>query len=249
MAHSWPTLVITLLLSFAITTTQVTIRLTWTCLIDGWVPIPRIAQCTDLPPGECCKPHPDFFSDHDPIRDSSISVTGLLFDQIAAGWSATWAPVAGTNFRNPDTIECSGAPVRRFFGPGTWWEATDHGDWERYYSWEAPREEMIFGASWVDLRTRFPPDSKWARYLQWQGVNGRGWGRNTWSAASGGVPFSRLVKRERLNGWAQRGMAYIRPPVRWRYPDLYEINGTNYTKVGVEGYRSSNGASLDLTNQ
>ena len=44
-------------------------------------------------------------------------------------------------------------------------------------------------------------------------------------------------------------MAYIRPPVRWRYPDLYEINGTNYTKVGVEGYRSSDGASLDLINQ
>ena len=80
-------------------------------------------------------------------------------------------------------------------------------------------------------------------------MNGLVWEKNKWSAASGGVPSSRLVKRERLNGWAQRGMACTRPPVRWRYPDLYEINGTNYTKVGVEGYRSSDWVSLYLINQ
>lgn len=108
---------------------------------------------------------------------------------------------------------------------------------------------MIFAASWVDLRTKFPPSGRETRYLQWQGVQGLIFGKNVWRAALGDVPVPRLLKRGKLNQWAKSGTAYIRPPARWRYPDLYEVNGTAFSAAGSGGYRSDDGQMLEFTNQ
>lgn len=49
--------------------------------------------------------------------------------------------------------------------------------------------EIVVAASWVDLRTRFPPNGGDIRYLKFQGVKSLIWGRNTWSAALDGISY------------------------------------------------------------
>lgn len=117
----------------------------------------------------------------------------------------------------------------------------------------AAPETLVFAASWIDLRTRFPPDSKASRYLAWQGVKRMVWGtEGVWSAASDGIPFPKRKgrrKREqlRLNGWTERGEVTIATPMRWRYPELYEVNGTEFRDAGNGVYRSGDGRMFNLT--
>ena len=153
---------------------------------------------------------------------------------------AAWTPATS----DPSSIGCTGTPAARFNGPGIWLHATPSVDDIRF---DAQFQELIFSASWVDLRTRFPPGSSDTRYLQWQGVQGLIWGKNTWSAASGGTPFPKRSAKQRVNGWTPVGTAYIQPPARSRYPSLYSVNGTNYTRTAEGFYTNDDGLTLNLT--
>ena len=156
-------------------------------------------------------------------------------DQMAAIWSPVVPDSSG--------VGCTGAPTERFFGPGIWVHTVPSiGD----YRFDAELHELFFSASWVDLRTRFPPGSADTRYLQWQGVKGLIWGKNIWSAASDGIPFPKRSKDLKTNDWTPRGTAYIQSPGRWRYPSLYSINGTNYTRVAEGLYKNHDGMNLNL---
>lgn len=153
--------------------------------------------------------------------------------------AAAWSPAVP----DPLSVGCVGTPTARFSGPGVWLHSIPSvGD----YRFDAQFHELIFSASWVDLRTRFPPGSSDTRYLQWQGVRGLIWGKNTWSAASDGTPFPKRSVKQRLNGWAPTGTAYIQAPARSRYPSLYSVNGTNYTRMGAGVYTSDDGLALNL---
>lgn len=222
-------------------TLQVDIRLAW---FHNHMRVvnkkdPMSAVCLNILPGECCKPHervilpaPETLDDY---STSHVSFTGLLAQQMGAGWAAT------TN--RYDGIACADTPLVRFFGPTDGEEAQqDHPDGRL----PAPNT-MVFAASWIDLRTRFPPNSKATRYLQWQGVKRMAWGSNTWSASSNGVPFPKREKKERLNGWAQKGQVTVATPTRWRYPDVYEVNGTGYRDGGNGVFTSGDGRVLNLT--
>lgn len=192
--------------------------------------------CEDIPAGECCKAHPQIIAT---LRNvgTSTSVAGTLrVDQMVAGWSLSMS--------NPTSFECVGRPIARYFGPGIWVHSVPSA---RDVRFDASINELVYAASWVDLRTRFPPGSSEARYLQWQGVRGLVWGKNTWSAASDGIPFPKRNIGLRLNAWAPRGTAYIQPPSRWRYPSLYSVNGTNYTDSGNEVYMSRDGRTLNFS--
>ena len=191
--------------------------------------------CEGIPAGECCKAHAQIIAT---LRHmgSSTSVAGtLLADQLVAGWNPSMS--------NPTSFECAGRPIARHFGPGIWVHSIPSATDARF---DADFNELIYAASWVDLRTRFPPGSLETRYLQWQGVRGLVWGQNTWSAASDGIPFPKRNIGLRLNAWAPRGIAYIQPPSRWRYPNVYFINGTNYTGSGDGVYTSRDGRTLDF---
>lgn len=203
---------------------------------------PVSAICLNISPGTCCKPHegailpaPETLYDYD---SSYVSFTGLQVQQLGAGFAATSNDFEG--------IGCTGAPLIRLFGPSDEAQEIYHPDGRL----PAPNT-MVFAASWVDLRTRFPPDSAATRYLQWQGVKNMVWGSDTWSATSNGVPFPRTRKREReqvrVNRWSEKGQVTISTPRRWRYADLYEVNGTEF-QTGEDGvFRSMDGRVFNLT--
>ena len=192
-------------------------------------------ECEDIPAGECCKAHSQITATLRHVGTSTSIAGTLRADQMVAGWSVSMS--------NPTSFECVGRPIARYFGPGIWVYSVPSATDVRF---DADIHELIYAASWVDLRTRFPPGSSETRYLQWQGVRGLVWGKNTWSAASDGIPFPKRNIGLRLNDWAPRGTAYIQPPSRWRYPSLYSINGTNYTASENGVYISRDGRTLNF---
>ncbi|KAL8823560.1 MAG: hypothetical protein Q9191_005748 [Dirinaria sp. TL-2023a] len=198
----------------------------------------------NVPPGTCCKPAPWQLPS---LENHSAGVTrffDLLQNQFGAGWAAT-----GTG--NQDIINCTGAPILRVFGP-----TPNEGDSIDVYNPPAGQElegapqNVVFAASWIDLRVRFPPNSAGSRYLGWQGVNRAVWGKDAWNAGSNGVPFPRKKRSrygtDRLNSYAQQGTAYISAPARWAYPSVYTTNGTDYMDQGNGTYVNKYGTVLDL---
>ncbi|KAL8904560.1 MAG: hypothetical protein Q9207_003179 [Kuettlingeria erythrocarpa] len=167
--------------------------------------------------------------------------------QIGFGWGAT-----GSNYED---IQCgAGNPILRLAGPNQF--PYDPWDDEGGYITHPPGgllaagpstpDTIVFAASWIDLRRRLPPDSAGSLYLQWQGVRGLIWGSGRWSAESQGVPFPRRDRARLMNPWSPRGTAYLQAPTRWRRPDVYRLNGTNYT--ASDGfYKAEDGRVLDLS--
>lgn len=201
---------------------------------------PRVEYtCTNIPPGECCKPHAVLLPTLRGFGSTTVVTSYLQANQLAAAWTADSSSTLSLN-----VIECAGIPAVRYSGPGILLRTVPALEDLRF---DAAHEELLFAASWVDLRTRFPPGSSETRYLQWQGVRGLIWGKNTWSAASEGIPFPKRAVGQRLDDWSPHGTAYIQAPRRWRYPTLYSINGTNYTALGNGLYASRYGNSLNLT--
>lgn len=137
----------------------------------------------------------------------------------------------------------------RVFGPAGGWDdsVTEYGPpWDGDV--DGTPETVVYAAAWIDLRTRFPPNSAGSRYLQWQGVKGAVWGRDTWSVASDGIPFPKRKRESVLDGYlgAERGVVNVSAPTRWVYPNVYVVNGTEYVSGGVGEYASKNGTVLDL---
>ncbi|KAI4142836.1 MAG: hypothetical protein L6R39_004795 [Caloplaca ligustica] len=200
---------------------------------------PVEAACLDIAPGVCCRPHkdvilpaPETLYDY---SNSYVSFRGLLAQQMAAGWGSTTPRFEG--------IACSGTPLVRLFGPTDGQAHAYHPDGLL----PAP-ENMVFAASWIDLRTSVPPDLLASRYLQWQGVKEMVWDAGFWSAA-GSTPTKRKREKEqqRLNGWAEKGRVTIATPSRWRYPNLYTINGTEFRDGGDGVFKSGDGRVFNLT--
>ncbi|KAL8735767.1 MAG: hypothetical protein Q9166_000630 [cf. Caloplaca sp. 2 TL-2023] len=184
---------------------------------------------------------------------SNTTFSNLRLNQFGAGWAATG--------RRYGDIGCTGIPILRMLG-NVQGEDVWHVDPEEEYDSDneelADHKNIVFSASWVDLRTRFPPDSVGTRYLAWQGVKRLVWGTNTISLESDGVPFPRARRKrrvgsrergQRLNGWAdemEKGTAVIQTPKRWRYPSVYNVNGTDFRENGDGVFRSSDGRVLGL---
>ena len=235
------------LLNNCLPTLQVDITLKWSPKIIYGVAgagNPVSATCPNIAPGDCCKPHehvilppPKTLQDY---AFSHVSFTSLRAQQLGAGFAATSPHYEG--------IACAGAPLVRFFG----WSDGEQQQYHPDMGLAPAPDTLVFAASWIDLRTRFPPDSAGSRYLQWQGVSNALWGSGTWSAASDGVPFPRRRKRDRkhhqrLNGWAEKGQVTIATPSRWSYPSLYEVNGTEFRDKGNGVFKSGDGRVLSLT--
>ncbi|KAL8710028.1 MAG: hypothetical protein Q9220_005299 [cf. Caloplaca sp. 1 TL-2023] len=211
----------------------------------------------NVPPGECCIPHrAELLHPHEDLDSILYGSTGfsvLRAGQLGFGWGA---PSRSSRYED---VRCAGNPLVRVAGPNQL--PFDPWDEQGGYITTPPNaveqdipalpNEILFAASWIDLRTRFPPSSADIRWLQWQGVKGLIWGSGRWNAASEGVPFPRNRKRDgagrHLNGWSGRGTAFLQAPVRWRRPDLYVVNGTNYTGVADGVYRAADGRVLNLT--
>lgn len=220
--------------------------------------------CTDIDPGTCCRPYPSVSSSANAIAGSEIVVYDLKVQQLAFGYGrplasslpsqdCTGTPLARFagpkrvwRAYKPDGLDWQNFYVASGFFPIDWHPAIP-GTWgtvaplnlDTEAPWHAVSDDIIFGASWVDLRTRFPPESDArVRYLQWQGVKGLVWGKNVWSAASDGVIFPRaenelLSKRvivppnmTILTNALSVGTAYLTAPRRWQYAERFAINET-----------------------
>ncbi|KAL9010461.1 MAG: hypothetical protein Q9173_004611 [Seirophora scorigena] len=213
----------------------------WREGVSTW-DFPVEARWNDVAPGTCVKPSPALLPTLLNHRAGEIRFFHLRLAQLGAGWAAT-------TFSRHDIIDCTGAPIVRVFGPGP--GGAD--DFIAVHSppWDMEEEgtfsNVVYAATWVDLRVRFPPDSVGSRYLQWQGVKSAVWGSGTWSAASDGVPFpkGRRGKRSvRLDGNVQKGTVVVETPSRWVEPDVYTVNGTRFLRVGEGRYVSEKGEVL-----
>ncbi|KAL8685881.1 MAG: hypothetical protein Q9218_007490 [Villophora microphyllina] len=204
-------------------------------------------RCDDIKPGVCCKPHPELLaSSIKNRRAGGTSFIHLQQNQFGAGWAAR------RNLPNNDYIaECSGAPILRVHGPSDRDEdriEIYNPPWGDFEAENTP-ENIVFAASWVDLRLKLPPSGAATRYLQWQGVQGLVWGKDTWSAASDGIPFPKVKPRaDVLNGRALHGVANISTPRRWVYPSRYTVNKTEFVNMGTGIYISGDGRVLNLKN-
>lgn len=212
---------------------------------------PVIAACRRIPPGVCCVPHRNELlaptENLNSIEYGATAFSPLLANQFGFGWGA----------RGPEwsSINCGpGPPILRVLGPTGYahdpWD--DHGGYVTLppNGWQAATpgtpSTIVFAAAWIDLRRRVPPNRVDARYLRWQGIKELSWGRNRWKALD--LPFRRRDSIQALNSWASEGTAFIQAPIRWRRPDLYSINGTNYTKIDSQSYKADDGRFLNLTN-
>ncbi|KAL8959156.1 MAG: hypothetical protein Q9193_003931 [Seirophora villosa] len=213
---------------------------------------PVLAVCRSIPPGECCVPRrSEILAPYEDLNNIDYGATGfsaLLPGQLGFGWGAPSS--------NYEDIRCgAGNLILRIAGPNSW--PFDPRDEYGGYIIHIPGaafaptphrpQDIVFAASWIDLRRRFPPNSADTRYLQWQGVRGLIWGSGRWTAESQGVPFPKRDRAHILNSQAPRGTAYLQAPRRWRHPDLYRINGTNYTDSGDGVFRAEDGRSLNMS--
>ncbi|KAL8786045.1 MAG: hypothetical protein Q9213_003028 [Squamulea squamosa] len=250
-------LLFSILLSSLPTTFAVDISFSWEHKYTSFHNLrdPIIATCPNQPAGVCCIPHRSVILQdiHETFDDYMLSQTtfhSLYLSQFGAGWAAS-----GVRYEN---IGCTGLPILRVLGTVNG-EAVSRIDPERQY--DDDNEELaapgtiVFAASWVDLRTRFPVSSEGMRYLAWQGVKRMVWGMNTLTVGSGGVPLPNgrvgggLKKRDGkkvVNGWARSGDVDVATPRRWRYPSLYEVNGTRFEEGGDGVFRNAKGTVLEV---
>ncbi|KAI4236571.1 MAG: hypothetical protein L6R40_006127 [Gallowayella cf. fulva] len=228
---------------------------------------PVTATCLSQPPGVCCIPHRDIILPdiHESLFDymsSTTTFSSLRLSQLGFGWSS---PLGLGEYTD---IGCRGHPILRVMGSVTGEEDIIRVNPEVPYDDDdednANPGSIVFSASWVDLRTRFPASSQGNRYLAWQGVERMVWGTNVWSVASEGVPFPRLRRwlrgerglEERETGvklleeskGIPKGEVVVRTPKRWRYPSIYEVNGTVFKEDGDRSgvFRSGDGRVLNL---
>ena len=170
---------------------------------------------------------------------SDLRFTPLLPNQLGAGFAATGSEYGG--------IGCRNVPIARIFGPsipGAGYIGPPRGS--------APHPtNLVFAASWIDLRVTVPPTPAELQSLKLQGVMELLVGLNRWSTGGDGiVPRRKRKKRngmERLNSFAKQGTAYIRPPSLWRYADTYNVSGVVYHEVDHGVFESEDGRVLNVT--
>ncbi|KAL8819422.1 MAG: hypothetical protein Q9223_002134 [Gallowayella weberi] len=197
--------------------------------------------CTNLPPGYCCQtPTYNTFQAPEPIHTPpqtfplAVRVTWLLPNQ-----------VAGIYTTDGDRSGCSKMPpFRTFMGPGSWY---------------IPNLSLqpVSGASYVVLPKLLPVDTTTSEHLAAEGLLGLHSADKQWTAPGVSaqalfrtIPGPSGLKSRRSTIRGQRGMAYIGPPPRSRFPDVITVNGTMYrstNKTSTLDFRGPDGQPLDTS--
>lgn len=172
---------------------------------------------------------------------------------IAATWGVPPVDSSGTN----RVSYCSGPMLETRVGPGTWiWRAPSGAD-------AAERGLTGFrasGASYITVPKALPPDGKTSMWAMGEGILAMAWGGGSWfgdpKARSylGDVATSRVGPRSRLRRDVRsvnKGKLWARRPLKVAFPDVVEIDGTQYAGDGtgdmMYAATDSGGASLNLT--
>lgn len=222
--------------TLAARTQSVDIRMERSFLHAGEVESFIAATCLNIQPGECCKP---------PIRYPAV-MTSVLFRHmlvwdIAAVWRDQNRFELGAAYSNTG---CSGPLIASRKGRGVWlWRQPPAG---------SANSHAAEGASYIRLPMHLPPDPSILNYLIMQGLLSLAWSSGSWFASPAaekvfGGQKGIIVGREIRS--ASTGNVYARPPLVSRYPDVVEINGTQYTAENSKDclYSDVDGKSLNLT--
>ncbi|KAI4183080.1 MAG: hypothetical protein L6R41_005610 [Letrouitia leprolyta] len=206
---------------------------------------------SNVPPGRCCTPTPTFFA-HDEVpsagdgRGISATIAGLLLGDIGFVWSEKLFPVGYvSHVRNPG---CTTAPWQSRIGPGSF-IIKDNAS--------LPRNEYNFvvGVSYISLPKGLPATKEESSWVTAQGISRLSLGGGKWLPDGVTIPFGwkKKTKREtrehRRIGNNFRGTVEWRSPHYYKYPDLIEVDGVNYTD-GWRGdlvYKDRRGRVLNLT--
>ncbi|KAL8755105.1 MAG: hypothetical protein Q9184_004900 [Pyrenodesmia sp. 2 TL-2023] len=206
-----------------------------------------VAVCPRQPAGVCCLAPLSIFNDQRVLHGfgaSRVTFRHLLPGDIGAvfkaGNSAEFqAAVRAGGSSTPEyrlRAGCSSILMNGVFGPG-----------DRSYS-----GSFIGGASYISLgQARVPPDLTTISLLDFQGVFGLVWGGGQWfTSKSAQNRFGRDRPKERRGiRSAQKGTAYVKPPVKWVYPAYIVVDGVKYTNDDAIDlvYRATNGKVFNLT--
>ncbi|KAL8639537.1 MAG: hypothetical protein Q9228_003440 [Teloschistes exilis] len=245
--------IVPLFLSLAATTLAVDITIGYQNSRSGRIPQAQFLQfkCPNIRPGYCCAlPRlTSVFTTWDLDLTAAVKFERLVVTDIAAIFGVVYP-----NEPNANNNGCLGqiGPTRQ--GPGTW-------------SWRNPDRDQrrglaARGASFISLPRRLPPDASANKWMALEGILGLVWGDGKWfsntaaerrfsmdpSAGGSWVSPRKRVKREVRS--AEGGRIYARPPSRWVYPSLIEVNGTSYKNEGALGtaaYVDATGIVLNLS--
>lgn len=169
----------------------------------------------------------------------------LLAWDIAAVWRDQNRFELGAAYSNTG---CSGPLLASRKGPGVWlWRQPPAG---------SANSHAAEGASFIRLPMHLPPDPSILNYLIMQGLLGLVWSSGSWFASPAaekvfggqyGIKVGGIVRRDIRS--AGTGNVYARPPLVTRYPDVVDINGTQYTAEKTSDclYSDVDGNSLNLT--
>lgn len=207
--------------------------------MDENLPAGMTNICEDIPPGICCIAIT--FGNYcyfNPFNPTSVRFDNLLVNDVATIWGLR------NGIPDPDPIrDCSGTLIETRTGMvGSW-----------YYP--APGAQRAYGASYIRLPLKLPPDKSESRWLELEGMLGLVWGGGKWFAQGAetvvgqGVGLRKRRKGGRRIVTGAEGTAYLRGPQLWRWPDHIVVNGTRYSSLDTGGlrYRSADGAVLDMT--
>lgn len=230
-----------LLLILSTATLSVDIRIERTWVIAGEAEPFIAAVCLDIQPGECCKP---------PLRYPDVTTKVLFRHLLAWDIAAVWrnSDYFGGSIDRRSTA-CSGLLASRK-GPGSW-------------LWRQPPPAMSTdgnnpaeGASYIRLPRNLPPDPKLFDHLAMQGLLAMLWSSGSWFASpaaekafSGrfGIKAGGMLRRDIRSD--RMGDVYARPPFKAKYPEIVEINETEYRtkQAGDMMYCSKDNRVLNLT--
>lgn len=225
-----------LILALATATLSVDIRIERTWIINGEAESFMAAICRNVQPGECCKP---------PFRYPEATTKVLFRHLLAWDIAAVWR---NNEYLDASNTGCSILLASRK-GPGSWL-------WAQPPAPVLTRSRPAEGASYIRVPWILPPDQKKSDYLALQGVLGLSWSSGSWFASPAvekafGHRYDIKVggNRRRDIRSTEVGNAYARSPLRDRYPDVVELNGTEYSAGGAGGqiYSGDGGHVLNLT--
>ncbi|CAF9908975.1 MAG: hypothetical protein HETSPECPRED_008782 [Heterodermia speciosa] len=221
-----------LLLLFTLFETSHSVTIT----LDGNLDAETIQICHDIPPGECCAAITlARYCYYNPFNPTSARFDNLQITDIAAVWGSD---------RDGGIRACSGIPIATRAGvAGTW-------------DFPAVGPERAYGASYVRLPTRMPPQESESPWLEAEGLLGLVWGGGKWfsrraaAAAIGSSVEGGLRRRGRGRRFVkgERGRAYCEGPRKWRWPDVVVANGTRFisARLGSLEFSSADGELLDV---
>ena len=219
-------------------TLQVTIHIGSPPSVNMGIPGLSLSSCINIAPGVCCR---TFRSYH----ETWISIENLLLSDVAAVWTNS------EQGNDASRIEgCSGRPSETRAGPFEEWSLVTG----------LLRPHYFVGGSYISLRSAPPTSNAAADWLTMQGIRGLAWGDMLWEAGDHFISYqghTSYLGQSQGNGlWKRggrhlinRGTAYLTEPLRWEYPSLITVNGTNYTdnSRGDLIYSSDSGSMLNVS--